>query len=917
MPSPRSKQRIDVLDAGVHEVPSSFVGRAAALAALRARFDEGARLVTVVAPGGMGKTRIATRFASLHGPAYAAHGGGVWMCDLTDAADITAMCGVIAQAVGAPLERSKDERAVVQALGRAIVRRKQMLLVLDNLEHLAREAAAVMRTWLGLAPEARFLVTSRVAIGIPGEHLVPLEPLPVPMPGLDRGALLATEGVDLFLRRVREIRPGFEPSDADLEALAAVVRATDGIPLAVELAAARMRVLTLADMRTRLAAPLDLLARRDDTGRHASMRRTILDSLAQLDEPARAALAATSVFRGGFTLEAAEQVIAAPGTSVLSILDVLVARSLLRAREADGEIRFSSFETIRELAAEELAARPDLADRTAARHARYFARLARDHAEDGGAAGSRLARDLDNLVVAHARAALEADRDPTGDGPALALSLACAIAPAASARGRFQLCLSVLDRALAAARSQLPGTSAAIVARGVAKRELGETDAALADLEAGRALARAEGDAALEALACVRLGEIIETLGRTGEARAIFAEGLDHLGRAPDGRTRRVREAEIRANLGHALRREGDLESAERETKRALALFRETGIESDLPRVLCEAGVIALFRRDYATSNGSFGEALTLARRLGARQAEGAVLSARGILLQETGDLAAARAHHAQAVRVFHEIGSRHREGSALYYLGSAFLEEGSTDEAAKLLARAFDIMRGVMPRYEVLIAGCLAALWSDAGAPDVAADWLDRARAAARACATEPSLQTTLALHESHVSLVRATESERTAIIAKARSLAEPWSNDDVRFALRLLLARTRPEALAPAGALVVRDEGASFRLPDARSAVDLTRRVPLRRILHALARLRVDAPGEPLSTDELVRAGWPGERMSADAASNRVRVALATLRKLGLRDAIVTGTGGYLLDPALSVVLDDANRAADRSPE
>lgn len=888
----------------VRESPSSFVGRAAELAALRARFDEGARLVTLLAPGGMGKTRVATRFASLEAEAYAAHGGGAFFCDLTDARDVQAMCSVVAQAIGEPLERSKDDRAVADALGRAIARRKHALVVLDNVEPIAREAAFVLTAWLSLAPEARFLATSRVVLGVPGEHLAPLEPLEIPGPRLARAGLMAVPGVDLFLRRAREVRPDFAVADDDVEALADVVRATDGIPLAIELAAARVRVLGLAELRRRLAAPLDVLVRRDDTGKHASMRRTILDALAQLDEAARAALAASSVFRGGFSALAAESVIAEAGIDALSLLDGLVARSLVRAREIEGEMRFSSFETIRELAAEELAARPDLAERTASRHARYFADLARDR---GDGARAALARELDNLIAAHAHVVAEAARDPEGDGASLALTLALAIAPTASARGRFDLSLAVLDRALAAASgAKLPGIAAATVARGVARRELGEADAARADLEAGRALARERGDAALEALACVRLGEIVETLGQTGEARALFAEGLACLARAPDGPARRAREAELRAHVGHAHRREGDLDAAERETSHALALYREAGLPDDLPRVLYEAGVIALFRADHAASAACFEEGLAIARRCGAKQAEGALLSGRGVLLQEVGDLDAARAHHARAVRLFHEIGSRHREGSALYYLGSTFLEQGAADEAAKLLARAFDVMRGAMPRYEVLIAGCLAALWSDAGAPDAAASWLERARRAARACATEPSLSATLAIHEAHVALARAIEADRAALVTRARALAAPWRNDDVRLALRLLLARTRSEAIVPAEALLVRDEGRSFRLPGARAAVDLSRRVPLHRILHALAKLRIDAPGEPLSMDEIVRAGWPGERMSGAAAANRVRVALATLRKLGLREAIVTGQGGYLLDPAVSVVLD-----------
>ncbi len=898
----------------VHESPSSFVGRAQDIAAILARFDEGARLVTIVAPGGMGKTRVATRFAAVHGAAYAAHGGGAWLCDLTSAGDVTAMCGVIAAALGASPERRREESAVVEALGRAIARKNRALLVLDNLEHLASVAGPAVLAWMVLAPHARLLVTSRAALGVAGEHLVPLEPLAVPAPGVSRDALLATEGVALFVSRAREGRPDFAPGEGELAALADVVRATDGIPLAIELAAARARVLTLEQMRSRLAAPLGFLVRRDDSGRHASMRRTILDSLAQLPAAERSCLAAASVFRGGFTLEAAESVLAAPGAPVVATLEALVARSLVRMRAGEGVIRFSLFETIRELCAEELAARPGALELAAGRHARHFARLGRalaDEAALAGAARATLDRELDNLVAAHTRALAEAERDPGGEGSGLALALALALAPVVGLRGLFELRLQLLDRALTSAEAgggsaRFADHAGALVARGIARRELGDSARAIADLEAGLSLARERGDASLEALACAHLGELVETLGNTVDAREHFARGLACLDGAGPGRLRRLREAQIRAQLGHAHRREGDLVAAARETRRALALYREADCEDRLPSVLYEAGVIALFRGDRAAALASFDEALAIARRTGDRHGEGALLSARGIVIQEEGDLDGALAHHGQAVRIFHELGMRHREGSALYYLGTAFLERGLPGEATKILVRAFELMGAAgFRRYEVLIAGCLAATWADEGDAELALEWLERARAAAHACASEPALQATLALHEAHVALAGAAPSERSARLLLARSLAEQGANDDVRFALRILLAAGKQGGPVSAAALLVLDEGAAFRLPGARSHVDLSRRAPLRRILLALARLRTVAPGQPLALDDLVRAGWPGERIGADAAANRVRVALTTLRKLGLREVIKTGQGGYLLDPATAVVL------------
>jgi hypothetical protein len=225
-----------------------------------------------------------------------------------------------------------------------------------------------------------------------------------------------------------------------------------------------------------------------------------------------------------------------------------------------------------------------------------------------------------------------------------------------------------------------------------------------------------------------------------------------------------------------------------------------------------------------------------------------------------------------------------------------------------KILSQAFEIMSAAgMPRYRALIAGRLAVAAADAGDAEGAREWLEKARHAADACVSEAAVQSTVAIQEAHVALSQASAAERRLLLERAQSVAGARASDDVRFALRLFLARMRPEARAPAMALVVLSDGRAFRLPGASVSVDLSRRAPLRRVLVALAALRVEAPGAPLSMDDIVRVGWPGERIGADAAVNRVRVALATLRRLGLRAAIKTGQGGYLLDPAIAVIIDD----------
>ncbi len=210
------------------------------------------------------------------------------------------------------------------------------------------------------------------------------------------------------------------------------------------------------------------------------------------------------------------------------------------------------------------------------------------------------------------------------------------------------------------------------------------------------------------------------------------------------------------------------------------------------------------------------------------------------------------------------------------------------------------------MPRYVALILGCRATIHADAGVPLLAESSLGLGRRAAAACTSEPALLATLDIHALHVAFAAAPADGRDAILAEARGRAAPFLSDDPRFALGLLELRAHPADVTGDGALVVGENGHRFRAPGARAWTDLERRAPLRRVLLALARERRDAPGETLAVDQILAAGWPGERVGYAAAANRVYVALATLRKLGLRDVILTGEGGYLLSPTIPIVLD-----------
>ena len=853
------------------EAPTPLIGRDTERAVLTDDLDRGTRLVTLVGPGGAGKTRLAVRFAIERAEAYAAHGGGgAWLCDLAGARNAMELCAVVAAALELPLDPATSEARVIADLGRRLAQRRRVLLVLDNCEHLVRDASAVITAWLGAAPLVHCVVTSRVALGVPGEQLRPI------------AGLGADEAVQLFVRRATEVRPDQPLGPDELAAIGDIVRRLDGLPLANELAAARTRLLSPAQLRDRLAP--SLLARPGDPGRHGSMRGTILDSVASLDETARTSFACCAIFRGGFSLDAAEAVRASADT--LAALEALGGHSLLRTIVAEtGEARFALFEPIREVAAEQLAERVERAE-LADRHARYFAALGQRlaaRAVSDPAALAELALELDNLVDAHAHASSMGASE-------LALDLALALDPLLATRGRHRLRLRLLDAALAGASGG--AVAAAHLARGHAHRELGDPTAARDDFTRGRGLAATP---TLRALAELRLGELVEISGATAEAKAHYRRALDavHGAREPAAV---LRAADAHAHLGHALRREGTLEEAELHLASAVEGYRTTGHREGLGAMAYERAVLALFRAQPAVARGRFEDALALARSLGARQLEAAVNSGLGILLQELAEVDAAIAHHAAAIQVFRELGNRHREGSALYYLATAYLERGELVEAHAVLDQAANAIAAVgAHRYAALIDGARGAAHALAGEASEAARAFERADRAAAACATETSLAVTLAIHRLQLSAVDAT-----ARAAEARSLVATAPGDDTRLAERLLAAPSRER---PRHGWLVRADGSAFRPPEATELVDLSRRAPLRRILAALARARVDAPGDSLGLDDLLGAGWPGERIAHAAAVNRVHVALATLRKLGLRGLLHSGERGYLLDPAAAV--------------
>jgi predicted ATPase/class 3 adenylate cyclase len=381
---------------------SSFVGRERELEQTEAALDQ-ARLVTLTGPGGVGKTRLALQAA---GQVAERFGDGAWLAELAPVRDPAGVDDSVAAVFSLAAQAGQSTREALIEL----LRSKQLLLVLDNCEHLLEEAAALAAVLQRSCERLEILATSREGLGIEAERLVVVPPFGVPSDGADLAAVTEAEAVRLFAERAAAVKPGFQVTAENAAAVAAVVRRLDGIALAVELAAARVPVMTVAELARRLERSFAVLAAapRGAVAHHQTLRATIDWSFQLLSGPEQALLARLAVFAGGATLDAVEAVCSGEEIdpdAVFELLAGLVARSLVVAEEHGTETRYRLLETIRQYGEERLNQAGET-ERWRARHAGYYAGLlprVREHAHDPKQEvfwAVRLAADQDNLLAA-------------------------------------------------------------------------------------------------------------------------------------------------------------------------------------------------------------------------------------------------------------------------------------------------------------------------------------------------------------------------------------------------------------------------------------------------------------------------------------------------------------------------------------
>ena len=671
---------------------TSFVGREDDLAEVAALLAT-TRLLTLVGTGGVGKTRLAVQAARLLEPGY---DDGAVFVELASLTDPGLVASQVLTALGLPQEASSTPTATLAAA----LRDRRLLLVLDNCEHLLSPCAVLAEALLSRCRGLRILATSREALRIPPERTLRVRSLSAPPPaGPSRPVeqLLEFEAVRLFAERAAAAS-GLQLTPANVEAAARICAELDGIPLALELAAARTGSLSLDDIAKRLDDRFPLLASGSRTApsRQRTLQGAVDWTYDHLSGEQRMAFQRLSVFAGDFTLQAAEHLWPeAERGGVLDLVSSLVDCSVLVAETGARATRYRLPETMRQYAAAKLdMAHAELARR---RHLAWATALA-ERAEEGLLAGGRQAEWLDALEAEqdNLRAALGFATSPAAPAGA-ALPLAAALGRFWEVRGHLAEGRRWLEAALAAD----DGARRAVRARalnwaGVLAQRQGDAAAARSALQESLVIRRDLGDQRGMAAALHGLGNLAALQGDAATARRSFDECLA-IGR-------QVGDEEViaasLANLGWVASNQGELATARAYDEESLALRRRQGDRHGTAMLLGNLGYLAYQEGDFAAARAYDEESLVLRRELGDRHGIAMLLGNLGHLALHEGDDAAARALYEESLALRRELGDRHGEAGSLANLAELARLEGDPQTAERLLLEALALAEDLGDRY-------------------------------------------------------------------------------------------------------------------------------------------------------------------------------------------------------------------------
>ena len=733
-----------------------FVGREMPLRSLGDRYAAGARLVSVLGIGGAGKTRLASRFGWLHLGDYP---GGVWFCDLSSARLLEDIPRAVAQGLQVQLGAGEPIAQVASVLAA----REACLLVLDNFEQVNRFAEATVGLWLDSAPRVKFLATTREVLGISGEEVYALPPLN------------ALEGIDLFMQRASAT--GAYPVDSDGSAgeVARLVDMLDGLPLAIELAAARTLVMSPKMLLDAMSERFKLLATRGGRqDRQSTLRKTFDWSWDLLSETDKSVLAQLAVFEGGISLAAAKSVIKLPSNYevlwTVDLLQSLVEKSMLRVHS---DLRFELLSTLQEYALEHLGgvgqfheSGPEFTSQTRTRHYRFFSQLS----ESDTVANQCI--ELPNLLAACRRAVDASDTPAAVDSLVLAwialklrgpfrvglelaqfVSAQCALEPSQRATvdwiagsalyslGRLKLSKERLDSGIAAARECGNKRSEArlLCSLGEWFSTTGDEAAALESLRDAMDLAAVVDDPLVQLKALNELGALAQTQLNVGVARGYYERALLLAREIGDVRW----EGAVLGNLGGLLHSQEQLNDAARFYESAIARSQQCGDRRMEGNHRCNLGLALHQLGNNVEALFQFEVVLATSRELGNPRLESAALCNMGLALESQNLLSEAAGYQERAATIASQTGDLRVEGQAWTCLVRLHVKLESSALAHQCFAAGERCLVDADDPYDLALLLCeLTELCIFDGNTDGANAALVRAEAEARKCPSEARTQ-------------------------------------------------------------------------------------------------------------------------------------------------------------------------------
>ncbi|MBC8136738.1 MAG: tetratricopeptide repeat protein [Fibrella sp.] len=660
---------LDHLPNNLPQQLTSFVGREKEMTEVRSRLGK-THLLTLVGAGGTGKTRLAQQLAA---DVLDEYPDGVWLVELAPLTNAVLVAQTVAQVLGI-----KDQPGqTIEKILAENLKSKRLLLLMDNCEHLISACAVFTATLLRSCPDVQVLATSREPLGVAGEQVYRVPSLSLPNPKQKRDAtaqgLNQYESVRLFIDRALSVKPDFAVTNSNAPALAELCHRLDGIPLALELAAARAPVLSVEEINSRLGSRFRLLTGGDRSAlpRQQTLRALVDWSYDLLSEQERTLLARLSVFSGGWTLQAAEAVCGFDPIEEFEVLDLLtslVDKSLVLTEEEGGATRYRMLETLRQYATEKRDGKSGVTALLRRRHRGWFLALA-EKAEsqlrgpDQAEWLSRLETEHDNLRSVLDWGATDADVTDAGtDAPGACLRLAGALWRFWYVRGYMVEGREHLARALRQAH-------------GV------RTAAAAKVLHGTATMTYAQGD--------------------YNEARSLHEESLSI--RREVGDEQGI--ADSLYHLGFIARDQGDYAAARSLYEESLGIHRKLGTRYGIANSLNSLGDLSYAQGDYVTARSQYEESHVISRELGNKHGIANSLSSLGSVVEKQGDYAAARSLHEESLAIRLELGDKYGIAGSIQRLGNLSYAQGDYVAAQSRYEESLAIYRELGNKQGVVIS--------------------------------------------------------------------------------------------------------------------------------------------------------------------------------------------------------------------